>query len=103
MSLPQMLRRSCLVAASVVTLAACQSAPQAEVFSWYHQLGGEYLFEFDSKACGVALDPASANFFDCMYERGYVLIDDAGNIVSEPASVAQQPLFPDYPSSASSD
>ena len=66
---------------------------QAPVFSWYHPLGGEYLFAYDSNACetdlaeqGVAPGTdLEGPFFQCMHERGYFLVD-ANGIVQAPAN-----------------
>ncbi len=60
--------------------AACHT--QSPEFSWYHPMGGEYLFDFDQNECkttvsqqGLRLgtDPLGP-FFSCMEQRGYSLI-----------------------------
>ncbi len=66
----------------LLSLATAACHTQAPEFSWYHPMGGEYLFDFDQNECqtmvseqGLRLgsDP-SGPFFSCMEQRGYSLI-----------------------------
>lgn len=71
--------------AAILTVCALFSgcAAQPTVYSWYHPLGGEYLFSYDHDACvselaDSGLQPGAdvdGPFFDCMLSRGYSLID----------------------------
>ena len=76
------------IALCLLIIAGC-TGTAAPSFSWYHPLGGEYLFEFDQKACEeqVILDgqvlgsDPEGPFFRCMEERGYSLI--TARLISE--------------------
>lgn len=74
-----------LTGAAVLTGCASQSAA---TYTWSHAASGEYLFAFDTRECGeVAVSSvsvksgvpptASREFFACMVDRGYFLIDPA--------------------------
>jgi len=76
-----------IVLAGAAALSGCasQSAP---AYSWSHVASGEYLFAFDTRECGefagaaMAATPGapptgSPEFFACMRDRGYFLVDPA--------------------------
>ena len=52
------------------------------MFTWYHPLGGEYLFAYDHNQCtaeveALGMSPGADQngpFFTCMRDRGYSLI-----------------------------
>lgn len=56
---------------------------KSPVYSWYHPLGGEYLFAYDHDQCVGELSKSgllpgadiNGPFFSCMQSRGYSLID----------------------------
>jgi len=70
----------------VVSIAGCTS--NTPTFSWYHPMGGEYLFSFDRDACESAVHAQGLElgvdqqgpFFQCMHQRGYYLVDNNGVI-----------------------
>lgn len=75
------------VLAGLAALAGCSSQP-APTYTWSHAASGEYLFAFDTRECGDVADAsvsatpgvpptASPEFFACMVDRGYFLIDPA--------------------------
>ena len=74
-----------LAGSAALTGCTSQSAP---TYSWSHAASGEYLFAFDTRECGEVADAsvsvkpgdsptASREFFACMVDRGYFLIDPA--------------------------
>ena len=79
-------------------LAACSH--QTPSFSWYHPMGGEYLFAYDANECEASVAAQGKQlgvdtegpFFQCMHSRGYYLVDAEG-IVQAPAlqTVAEGP------------
>jgi hypothetical protein len=70
---------------SLSLLSACTT--NAPIFSWYHPLGGEYLFQFDANECRTEVLDKGMNFgtdpdgpfFSCMEVRGYTLVLDDTN------------------------
>lgn len=85
--------RTCLILLCSALLGAC--ATQNPTFSWYHPMGGEYLFAYDRDECetsvveqGMTLGTDTQGpFFQCMHSRGYYLVD-ANAIVQEPDVLA---------------
>jgi hypothetical protein len=80
-----MFRTATIVISLALALGGCSAVPVAQ-FSWYHPQGGEYLFDYDAGECQTlasdrgqahSVDPTSP-FFRCMYQRGYVLVDEQG-------------------------
>jgi len=77
----------------LITLALAGCVGQSPSFSWYHPMGGEYLFAYDSGQCesrvadqGLTLGTdIRGPFFSCMFDRGYYLVDSAG-VIHEPPS-----------------
>jgi len=72
----------CVLAVSA--LAACSHQPPE--YAWSHSASGEYLFAFDLRECGEHARSAGApetsargspQFFGCMTDRGYYLVDPA--------------------------
>ena len=84
------------VLAACALFAGCSAKPP--VYSWYHPLGGEYLFAYDHDECvgelaeSGLLPGADVNgpFFVCMRSRGYSLIDSARDVPEfEQAGIVQ--------------
>jgi hypothetical protein len=79
------LRSAVTTLLALVSVSACSHQP-AEYF-WSNADSGEYLFEFDTRACGEFAQHTTAGnrethgasespaFFSCMQDRGYVLVD----------------------------
>ena len=71
---------------AVLAVSGCTA--QGPVYSWYHPLGGEYLFAYDHGECvsemqemGLSLgNNTDGPFFKCMENRGYSLIGDDVNV-----------------------
>jgi len=82
------------LAAALLALILGGCAGQNPTFSWYHPQGGEFLFAYDRDECtnvvqaqGLSLGTDMGGpFFQCMHQRGYYLVDDAG-IVQAPEEV----------------
>jgi len=81
-----------LITVALLAISGCAS--QAPTFSWYHPMGGEYLFSFDAGECTEAVaqqgqqlgTDTQGPFFQCMHARGYYLVDAQG-IVQAPEEV----------------
>lgn len=75
-----------LVITACLLFSGCSAKPT--VYSWYHPLGGEYLFAYDHDQCAgelaqaglVAGLDADGPFFSCMKSRGYSLVDSERNV-----------------------
>ena len=73
---------------AVLSIAGCAS--NGPTYSWYHPLGGEYLFAYDKGECeSVVFEQGMARgtdlqgpFFQCMHQRGYYLVGADGVIRS---------------------
>lgn len=69
---------------------------QPATFTWYHPMGGEYLFAYDQGECeaeatGQGTDLGTdieGPFFQCMHQRGYFLVGANGVVQEPPPSVA---------------
>ena len=98
-------RHSIVCSALLVVAALGGCATGGPTYSWYHPQGGEYLFAYDRDDCQAhpqaassqvsapqfatdALDAPEGPFFDCMHQRGYYLVDSAGEILAAPTSQA---------------
>ncbi len=83
------------IAIVVLAIAASACSHQAPTFSWYHPMGGEYLFAYDADECKTAVNEQGRSlgtdtqgpFFQCMHARGYYLVD-ANGIVQEPTATS---------------
>ncbi|XOV82458.1 MAG: hypothetical protein ACFHXK_16555 [bacterium] len=81
-----------LILLTLLAISGCAS--QAPTFSWYHPMGGEYLFSFDAQECTAEVTARGQQlgtdtqgpFFRCMHSRGYYLVDAQG-IVQAPEEV----------------
>ncbi len=81
---------------AVISIAGC--ATNSPVFSWYHPLGGEYLFSYDKGECESAVAEQGLTlgvelggpFFQCMHQRGYYLVDSDG-VIHNPESTPGTP------------
>ncbi len=81
-----------IVALMLISATACTHQHSAPTFSWYHPMGGEYLFTYDAGECeskvkeqGFSLGTDTHGpFFQCMHQRGYYLVD-ANGIVQAPS------------------
>ncbi|MEE4280725.1 MAG: hypothetical protein V2I41_02200 [Pseudomonadales bacterium] len=86
------MRKTALITVALLAISGCAS--QTPTFSWYHPMGGEYLFAFDAGECteivaqqGQQLGvDTQGPFFQCMHSRGYYLVDAQG-IVQAPEEV----------------
>ena len=86
------MRTIALITVALLAISGCAS--QAPTFSWYHPMGGEYLFSYDADECtafvaqqGEQLGTHTQGpFFQCMHARGYYLVDAQG-IVQAPEEV----------------
>ena len=80
------LRTAAVALFALIPLAACSQHPAQ--YSWANADSGEYLFDFDTRECDTAAQRAlaasretyrwateSPAFFNCMQDRGYVLVD----------------------------
>ena len=85
---------------SVALLALSGCVGQAPTFSWYHPMGGEYLFTFDADECTASVEAQGQRlgtntqgpFFQCMHSRGYYLVDARGIVQApEDATLAVGP------------
>jgi hypothetical protein len=86
---PALFRVSLRAAALAAGAGAAGCAHQSEpIYAWSHAASGEYLFAFDVRECGesagtartliasAAMPPTgSPEFFACMRDRGYFLVD----------------------------
>lgn len=99
-------RNLALCGYALAGLAACSH--QTPEYAWSHSASGEYLFAFDLRECGEQAQdllvqagaPAEAarrspQFFGCMNERGYFLVDPATGLAlidgQSPRIPAQNP------------
>ena len=84
----------------VFCLAAGGCSHTSPTFSWYHPMGGEYLFSFDAGECesnvkrqGLSMGTDTQGpFFQCMHNLGYYLVDANGIVQAPPTqSLAEGP------------
>lgn len=72
--------------AACALFSGCTAKPP--VYSWYHPIGGEYLFTYDHDQCVDKLAESglvpgtdvNGPFFHCMQSRGHSLISAARDV-----------------------
>ena len=80
------MKKLVLSALVIGLLGGCSTS--GPVYSWYHPLGGEYLFAYDHIECvseltDLGLTPGTnvdGPFFQCMQNRGYSLVEPAQQV-----------------------